>query len=214
LFVNISASGKTWILNCIARGTDDIMSSAQAGFYKDYTDAGTAYFINCLAFGFGDGYDVCGFRFGGWTTSSGTTYAYNCTSVRNQIGFWRHSAETVIIKNCIANDCTGSSPDPYYTNSGSWDSSGTNNVSDTGDAPASSPINGAVVFRDPTNSPYDFRIKASDGVARVAGANLYTDLIYPVVNDIEDHRRPQSGNFDCGIDQIYPQILRRRLENE
>ena len=151
-------------------------------------------FINCLAIG-----TVYGFHFGG-TNVYETQLLYNCTAVNCSYGYYVFSTSIKIAKNCIAQNCG----DAYY---GTFDTGTTNNISDMGDAPGTSPINGTVLFIDAANG--DFRLSPYDTVAQFAGSNLYADATYAVTTDIDGNSRGSAtASFDIGASHATTSIRR------
>jgi uncharacterized delta-60 repeat protein len=130
----------------------------------------------------------------------GTVYAYNNTCVggsgaTNGIAAWDNV--DFYAKNNMSIDFT----DPYKN---TFNAESTNNVSDTGDAPGSNPINGEPTFVDKAGN--DYHLANTDTVAQGAGADLDGDSNLAMVDDIDgDHR--DSTQPDIGADEIFDVIL-------
>ena len=133
-----------------------------------------------------------------YAQNNGTVYAYNNTCVggsgaTNGITAWDNIV--FYAKNNISIDFT----DPYKN---TFHADSTNNVSDTGDAPGSNPINGEPTFVNKAGN--DYHLDSSDTVAQGAGANLEWDAILPITDDIDGDARPAGANtWDIGADE-YP----------
>ncbi len=129
-----------------------------------------------------------------YAQNNGTVYAYNNTCVGgsgagNGIAAWDNI--DFYAKNNISIDFT----DPYKN---TFHADSTNNVSDTGDAPGSNPINGEPTFANKAGN--DYHLAVSDTVARGAGADLDGDAILPVTDDIDGNGRDASAP-DIGADE-------------
>ncbi|MCK4985261.1 MAG: hypothetical protein KAS40_07070, partial [Desulfobacterales bacterium] len=125
--------------------------------------------------------------------NNGTVYAYNNTCVGGNRGIVTLSDPDFIAKNNISIDAT----DPFYTNA-SFHADSTNNVSDTGDAPGSNPVNGEPTFVNKASN--DYHLGSSDTVAQGAGADLDGDAILPVTDDIDGDGR-DAFSPDIGADE-------------
>jgi hypothetical protein len=125
--------------------------------------------------------------------NNGTVYAYSNTCIGGNRGIVTLSDPDFIAKNNISIDAT----DPFYTNA-SFHADSTNNVSDTGDAPGSNPVNGEPTFVNKAGNNY--HLDSGDTVAQGAGADLDGDVILPVTNDIDGDGRA-AFSPDIGADE-------------
>ncbi|MFX1269789.1 MAG: hypothetical protein ACFFAK_17655, partial [Promethearchaeota archaeon] len=127
----------------------------------------------------------------------GTVYAYNNTCVGGSgaaKGIAVYDNVDFYAKNNISIDST----DPY---SGTFHANSTNNVSDTGDAPGSNPINGEPTFFDKVGN--DYHLDNSDTIAKDTGANLSSDSNLLFSTDIDGETRPPgAGLWDVGADEF------------
>jgi len=141
-------------------------------------------------------YDIGG-GFRSDSSDSASCYIYNNTVHNCSFGF-RGGSEAVL-KNNIANDCT----DNYYGTSFHADSEF--NISDTGDAPGTNPINGSVLFADEDGD--DFHLDSDDTVAKDSGVDLSTDPdgYLSFSDDIDGDIR--SGTWDIGADEYTISVL-------
>jgi hypothetical protein len=124
---------------------------------------------------------------------NGTVYAYNNTCVGGNRGIVTLSDPDFIAKNNISIDAS----DPYYAGA-SFHADSTDNVSDTGDAPGSNPVNGEPTFVNKAGN--DYHLDGSDTVALGDGADLDQDANLPVTDDIDGGARDASAP-DIGADE-------------
>ncbi|MHC4072682.1 MAG: hypothetical protein ACYTGS_11740, partial [Planctomycetota bacterium] len=126
----------------------------------------------------------------------GTVYAYNNTCVGGNGATSKGiavfgGALDFYAKNNISID----SNDPYQN---AFHTDSTDNVSDTGDAPGSNPVNGEPTFVNKTGNNY--RLASSDTVAQGAGADLDGDSNLAITDDIEGDAR-DATQPDIGADE-------------
>jgi hypothetical protein len=127
--------------------------------------------------------------------NNGTVYAYNNTCIGGNRGIVHLDGLPFYVKNNISIDAA----DPYYTNT-AFHADSTNNVSDTGDAPGNTPIDGEPTFFDKAGN--DYHVDDSDTIAKNAGADLSSDSNLPFSTDIDGETRPTGpGTWDIGADE-------------
>ncbi len=124
-----------------------------------------------------------------------TSYVYNNTVVGNDGGIVVLQG-TVVAKNNLASG----NWDNYV---GTFDASSTNNLSNTGDAPGSSPRNAAVTFVN-AGLP-DYHLATNDTGAQGYGADLSADANLGFATDIDGTTR--GAPWDIGADEVYQLLL-------
>lgn len=178
------------IEDCVSVGSGTTGSNCYG--YQTAADSGKLLYIrNCLSYDWSNSSRAftCG-------TTAGTIYIYNCTAVDSYYGFRSTSANTVVLKNCVAYNCT----DDY---SGTYKTGTTNCAYSEGADPGASGIDisaeqGTALFYGYNSD--DFHVLGT-GKLYGAGANLYADAALTVTTDFEGDARPSSGAFDLGFDE-------------
>ena len=139
-----------------------------------------------------------------YAQDNGTVYAYNNTCVGGSgaaNGITKYNNVDFYAKNNISIDST----DPY---NGTFHGDSTNNVSDTGDAPGSNPINGEPTFVNKAGN--DYHLNNSDTVAQGAGADLDGDAILSITDDIDggarDVTQPDIGADEAAAVELYRSV--------
>ena len=125
------------------------------------------------------------------TENNGTAYVYNNTCVDGKRGISAVGSTIVHAKNNISIDAV----DPYFTTT-AFHANSTNNVSDTGVAPGSNPVNGEPTFVNKAGE--DYHLAVADAVAQNAGFDLSSDPELAVTDDIDGGTR--GTPWDIGAD--------------
>jgi hypothetical protein len=126
----------------------------------------------------------------------GTVYAYNNTCVGGNGATSKGIAVFGGVLDFYAkNNISIDSNDPYQNG---FHTDSTNNISDTGDAPGSNPINGEPTFVNKTGNNY--HLASGDTVAQGAGADLDGDSNIAITDDIDGDAR-NATQPDIGADE-------------